>query len=212
MLTEQQSSAICKGSFTAMKIAVNTSKTAITTALVDAARHSVLHKCPNAIANMVAYLDEQGLYKELKAIKKFALDFTGVSLKGENPSINDDRHEAAQAICEDELVRLQELGIIGWYEQATGTGKEEKAKVLDTPEQKQAKKQAKALETLEAVAKDASNPEQAIVAMVLEYKTALEKAASYNPAQAADMHRATVGKLTQAMMASINKLKETEAA
>lgn len=212
MLTIEQSNANCKASFTAMKSAVNAGKAAITVALVDAARHSVQHKCPNAIANMVAYLDDQGLYKELKAIKKFALDFTGVSLKGENPSINDERHEAAQTKCEPELVRLQELGIIGWYEQATGTGKDDTVTVKDTPEQKQAKKQAKALETLEAVAKDASNPDQAIVAMVLEYKTALEKAASYNPAQAADMHRATVGKLTQAMMASINKLKETEAA
>lgn len=212
MLTIEQSTANCKASFTTMKVAVNSSKTAITAALVDAARHSVQHKCPNAINNMVIYLDDQGLYKELKAIKKFALDFTGVSLKGENPSINDERHDKAQTICEPELIRLQELGIIGWYEQATGTGKDEKAKTKDTPAQKQAKKQAKALEVLQEVADDMENEESAIMRMVLEYKAALTKTAKYNPTQAADMHNATIGKLSSAMMASINKLQEKDAA
>lgn len=205
-LTIEQSNANCKASLTAAKVAVNSSKTAIAAALVDAARHSVLFKCPHNVANLVSYIDEQGLYKELKAIKKFALDFTGVSLKGENPSINDDRHEKAQAICEPELERVQELGLIGWYEQATGTGKEERAK--DTPEQKAEKRKAKALETLADIAKDKDDVEADIMRMVLEYKQSLEKVSKYNKQQAIDMHNATIGKLGATMMASINQLKD----
>jgi len=206
-LTIEQSNANCKASLTAAKVAVNSSKTAITAALVDAARHSVLFKCPHNVANLVSYIDEQGLYKELKAIKKFALDFTGVSLKGENPSINDDRHEKAQAICEPELERVQELGLIG-YEQATGTGKEEKAKAKDTPEQKAEKRKAKALETLADIAKNNDDVDADIMRMVLEYKQSLEKVSKYNKQQAIDMHNATIGKLGATMMASINQLKD----
>lgn len=209
MLTIEQSSANCAASRLAMKNAVNAGKTAITANLVDEALHSIKFKCPHGIAKLVEYLDEQGLYKELKAVKKFALDFTGVSLKGENPCIDDKRHDAAQTICEPELERLQELGIIGWYEQATGTGKDDTAKVKDTPAQKAAKKQAKALETITAAAKDLENPDHIILNMVLEYKTALEKAHAYNPSATVDMHNATVGKLASAMMNSINNLQPT---
>ena len=205
MLTIEQSKANCEAAFKSMKVAVNSSKTAITESLVAEATHSITFKCPHGIAKLVEYLDEQGLYKELKAVKKFALDFTGVSLKGENPSINDERHAAAKETCEPELVRVQELGLIGWYEQATGTGKEEKAK--DTPEQKAAKRQAKAIETLEKAAKDLENPDHELFKMMLEYKNTIEKVAKYNPAQAQDMHTATIGKLTGAMMASIQQVK-----
>lgn len=207
MLTIQESTAKCNASFAAMKVAVNSSKTAITTNLVDEVTHSVAHKCPAGIAKLVSYLDEQGLYKEMKAVKKFALDFTGVSLKGENPSINDERHEAAQTLAGPELIRLQELGIIGWYEQATGTGKDEKETKVLTKEQKQAAKQAKALETLEKVAVDTDNPDHTIMKMVLEYKVALEKANGYNPSAASDQHNKVIGKLTTVMMASINQLQ-----
>lgn len=208
MLTLEQSKANCVTSFAAMQSTGSAYKTAITDALVHAARHSVVHKCPANLAKIVAYLDEHGQYKELKAVKKFALDFTGVSLKGENPSINDERHTKAQETCEPELERVQELGLIGWYEQATGTGKEKKAP--KSKAEKQAAKETKALDTLAEIAKDPEHADSAIMQMVLEYKASLEKVAKYNPSQAHDMHNATIGSLTKAMMGSINQLKASQ--
>lgn len=207
MLTIEQSNANCKASRTAMKNAVNAGKSAITANLVDEVIHSVTFKCPAGIATLVAYLDDQGLYKELRAVKKFALDFTGVSLKGENPSIDTERHNAAVLTYEAELVRLQELGIIGWYEQATGTSKDDTVKKADTPAQKQAKKQAKALDVLASVANDVENSDSNIMKMVLEYKAALEKVAAYGEKPAIDMHRKFIGQLTTSMMSCIDQLK-----
>ena len=176
-----------------------------TNAVVNAITHAMTYHAPDRVAKLLELFEARVQGKPfIQAFKTLVYDHTGVSLKGDTPSIDSKRQEKAKETWLDTLNKVSELGLLDWFASLTAT--EKKSKAAKTPEQKANDKKVKALETIADVA--AGTGDEAVIAKaMLEYKLAFEKAFAYNKESTVDQHNATIGKLAQSMMNSIAKLK-----
>jgi hypothetical protein len=181
-----------------------------TNAVVNAITHAMTYHAPDRVVKLLELFEARVQGKPfIQAFKTLVYDHTGVSLKGDTPSIDSKRQEKSKDTWSDTLNKVAELGLLDWFASLTAT--EKKSKAAKTPEQKAEIKAAKALDTIAEVA--SGTGDDAIIAKaMLEYKLAFEKAYAYNKESTLDQHNGTIGSLVSSMMNSISKMKAPESA
>lgn len=201
-MNQSESRAECMSAITGIRSHANVGASLVSEAAVKVVTHCQTYGDAEPLNKMVDLLDETGIVKTgAKALRYLAFNFTGAKKDGTIDTARQNKgKETYVATCE----AVTELGLVPWYESATGTGKAEL-----TDEEKAAKKEAKAatqaMNWLEKQAK-AGGLTGAKCKAMLEYGAKYEKLYDANPQQARDQLEGDLRHMSSQLAGMIQKV------